>query len=181
MPLQLVKILVMLVALGLAAWVLMWMWYKRRSSADLTRRHLLSALTVYLFLVAFLTIVPMRWATTPGPALTLVPILPLITGFTQASSSTPQTVRFQLENLIGNILIFIPLGVLLPAAWPRFESFGRVAIAAASVSAFIELTQYVSHFFGSYRQADVNDVILNTLGGCLGLVIFKFASGRIQK
>jgi glycopeptide antibiotics resistance protein len=42
---------------------------------------------------------------------------------------------------------------------------------ALALSFGIELVQYLSRAWGSYRSADVNDVILNGVGACLGLVV----------
>ena len=48
---------------------------------------------------------------------------------------------------------------------------GKVALASLAFSAFIELGQLTGLFFvfrGSYRLCDVDDLMLNTLGGLLG-------------
>lgn len=68
-------------------------------------------------------------------------------------------------NIVGNIVATMPLGVLLPIALPRrVDSALRVALAAFLTSGLIELAQA---WLGR-RVADVDDLILNTLGGWLG-------------
>lgn len=42
-------------------------------------------------------------------------------------------------------------------------------LIAIGISSSIELAQYFTRMWGSNRSADINDVILNTLGACLGL------------
>ena len=69
-----------------------------------------------------------------------------------------------LVNVVGNLAAFMPLGFL----WPLFRrgrtSVWRVGWLAAAVSLLIETLQ-----LGSGRRiADVDDVLLNTLGGLLG-------------
>jgi glycopeptide antibiotics resistance protein len=46
-----------------------------------------------------------------------------------------------------------------------------VILIAIALSTGIEIVQYVSQAWGSYRLADINDVILNTLGACPGLAV----------
>jgi glycopeptide antibiotics resistance protein len=72
------------------------------------------------------------------------------------------------KNLGGNVAAFVPLGLLLPA-WNRaFRSTGLVTAFALAVSVLIELLQYLS----GQRIADVDDVLLNTLGGWIGYLAF---------
>jgi glycopeptide antibiotics resistance protein len=77
---------------------------------------------------------------------------------------------FCLYNAKGNVLLFVPLGILLPLVWRRLRFWRGVQIAIA-VSAGIELLQYFSRRWGSYRLADINDVVLNVFGALLGLAI----------
>ncbi len=68
-------------------------------------------------------------------------------------------------NTLGNVLATMPLGILLPIILPsRVVSALRVALAAFLTSVVIEVAQY---WLGR-RVADVDDVILNTLGGWFG-------------
>lgn len=72
------------------------------------------------------------------------------------------------DNLFGNILAFMPLGMLIPLAFPGMERFFEILLHSFWLSLCIELFQLVSHF-GAF---DVDDILLNTLGGVLGFVIF---------
>ena len=67
-------------------------------------------------------------------------------------------------NILGNILLFAPVGFLgvLASRWPWW----RVVVLSAAASIAIETIQY---FVG--RSADVDDFILNTLGAILGAAI----------
>jgi hypothetical protein len=67
-------------------------------------------------------------------------------------------------NLAGNVLMYVPMGLLAPSAlrW----GVGRVTAAAFTLSATIECTQRALG-----RSSDVDDVILNTLGALVGAVI----------
>src|SRR5262245_10662828 len=67
-------------------------------------------------------------------------------------------------NFLGNIVAFMPIGLIPPLARPRRTTAWQVALFSLSLSAMIEVGQYCS----GRRVADVDDLILNTLGGLLG-------------
>ncbi|MFC4735698.1 VanZ family protein [Bacillus daqingensis] len=73
----------------------------------------------------------------------------------------------------GNVLLFLPFGLLFPALLNRGKllrkvGFIKTAAAAAVLSTFIETVQYLF----TYRVANVDDVILNTVGGAVGYVVY---------
>jgi glycopeptide antibiotics resistance protein len=73
--------------------------------------------------------------------------------------------RLVLENLLGNIVLFIPLGIYLSLLFRRrFISL----LLTATLSAAAELIQL--HF--ALGSCDVDDIILNTLGGALGIALY---------
>lgn len=67
----------------------------------------------------------------------------------------------------ANILMFVPVGFILPVAFVNTRKFYKTTFCMAGFSFFIEFCQY---FIG--RSADIDDFILNTLGGMLGYFIF---------
>jgi len=86
---------------------------------------------------------------------------------------------FSYRQMIGNVLAFVPLGILLPLMLNRpWRSFLIVLVSAMSLSAAIELGQLtVSLTLGyGYRAADIDDVILNTIGALLGYAGLAFVS-----
>jgi glycopeptide antibiotics resistance protein len=79
-------------------------------------------------------------------------------------------------SFVLNVIMFLPLGVLLPLLRPALDSVRRLALAAVSASLTIEVTQFVLGIVvGSRRTVDVNDLIANTAGALLGLVILRLA------
>lgn len=72
-------------------------------------------------------------------------------------------------QVVLNILMLMPFGMYL--RYVCGLDLGRVALVSLAFSAFIELGQLTGLFFmfrGSYRLCDVDDLMLNTLGGLLG-------------
>ena len=58
-----------------------------------------------------------------------------------------------------NVLLFLPLGVLVPHRSPRWSSFSGTAFTSFGFSLLIELSQLLNN-----RRTDVDDLILDTLG-----------------
>ena len=150
--------------------------YRLRTSAQrpsVGRELLLLAFIVYLCGLAAATLNPndrarMRTPTMPG--LELRPKLATLTCSAPKLTIGSSARFFCMYNAKGNVLLFFPLGVLLPLLWRRLR-FWNVILIAIAVSVSIETLQYVSRVWGSYRLADINDVILNTLGACIGLAL----------
>ena len=76
-----------------------------------------------------------------------------------------------LINLVGNVVCFLPFGFLLPtiSRKPIFKNIITVTIWAMLLSFGIETAQLLTKV-GAF---DVDDIFLNTLGGCLGYIIFR--------
>ena len=72
-----------------------------------------------------------------------------------------------------NILLFIPLGFILPLLWKEFRSWKAMGITGFLVSLGIELAQLLN-----YRISDVDDLIMNTLGALLGYALLTLLSRR---
>ncbi len=71
--------------------------------------------------------------------------------------------------LIGNIVLFLPLGFLLPMVYRGLsKAIVKVVIIGMFVSIFIEVNQFVF----TYRVANIDDVILNTVGTFLGMLTY---------
>lgn len=71
-------------------------------------------------------------------------------------------------NLFGNIMMFIPMGFILIAAF-NIRKLEYVILWTLGLSVFIELIQYVFEI----GLADIDDMILNMTGAALGYFLFK--------
>ena len=81
--------------------------------------------------------------------------------------------RFQ---YIANIMLFIPLGFLLPMLWRKFENKYTTLISGLLLSIFIEVSQLFC-----YRATDIDDLIMNTAGTILGYFLFMWVKRIIPK
>ncbi|MED4254024.1 VanZ family protein [Priestia megaterium] len=74
-----------------------------------------------------------------------------------------------IKNNIGNIILFMPFGFLLPFKFRSINSILKACLVGMLFSATIECVQ----LFMSSRWTDVDDVILNTIGTGIGYNVFK--------
>ena len=136
------------------------------------RELLLLTFVVYLAGLATATLIPNHNSRSAAQAAMGIDLRPNLASLTCSSASLPMgsTARaFCLHNARGNAMLFFPLGILMPLISRRLRFWRGIEIAIA-VSVSIELVQYISMAW-SNRNADVNDVVLNVLGACLGLAI----------
>lgn len=157
-PELIVYILVSLAALGLFAVLLRfrrdlfsgsWLW--------------LVLLALYLGLMYGVTGLPSVQYVTWDPTVNLIPF-----------SDFRDNRFFFLSGM--NVLMTVPLGVLLPLVWGRYQTFRRTLSAGFCTSLMIEILQLFC-----FRATDVDDLIFNTLGTCLGYFLGKAVFGRLWK
>ena len=73
-----------------------------------------------------------------------------------------------LINIIGNVAMFIPVGLIWPFCFRKLDTLGKTVLAGAGFSLFIEITQLP--FYD--RCSDIDDLLLNTAGILLGAMIW---------
>ena len=74
-----------------------------------------------------------------------------------------------LVNLAGNVLAFMPFAFMLPIVSPKARGFFRTVFLTFLLSLCIECVQLVTRV-GSF---DVDDLVLNTLGGAIGFIAYR--------
>ena len=77
-------------------------------------------------------------------------------------------------NLAGNVLLFIPIGFLLPKIWQKQRNFFRFFFTCFLSIVLVELTQLFA-LLGSF---DVDDIILNLGGMSLGFIFFHITKKK---
>lgn len=110
-------------------------------------------LSLYFSAVYYVTGLPTVLFTTFDPEFYLLPLIGIL---------------FDLRNSFLNIILFLPLGFLVPLFSERFRSLRAVLILGLTCSLFIEVAQMFT-----YRLSDVNDLITNTLGAVLGYRLIR--------
>ena len=90
-----------------------------------------------------------------------------------ATWGVPVEAAYAMFEFAANIALFVPLGVLLAVGWRRMPAWAIVAVGCAA-STIIELVQLAI----PSRYSTLSDVIANTLGTAVGLVIVRAGDRR---
>jgi glycopeptide antibiotics resistance protein len=72
-------------------------------------------------------------------------------------------------NLFGNVAAFIPLGWLAPLVFTNIQSYRQIFLRFVVAVLIIEMVQWVFKV-GSF---DVDDIMLNVLGGMIGYAMLR--------
>ena len=150
---------------------------RETSEWDIRAELIFLALVFYLVIVAAATIVPLQKDAVSGTGgVSLIPGTTTI-GCYRRMTGTPVELVICNMQLVGNILLFAPLGLLLPLVSRRFASFRAVLVVAAPTSMSIEAIQYLQKSLGAMRSVDIDDVILNVVGALLGYLLIRQMMG----
>lgn len=77
------------------------------------------------------------------------------------------------HNNINNIIVFIPFG-FLGLLYPALKSYLKLVGVFIPGILLLEFLQWYSHL----GMADIDDVLLNTLGMSIGFILFKIHEDR---
>jgi len=80
-------------------------------------------------------------------------------------------------NILGNVLAFAPFGFLLPQLNTKYRKFFYIAFLSLLFSLSVELTQMLLKV-GIF---DVDDILLNTIGGMLGYLFYAICNFYIRR
>lgn len=79
-------------------------------------------------------------------------------------------------NLVGNVVVFIPLGFFITKI-SRKKSFFSTMFKSLAFILLIEFSQLI----GTVGEFDVDDIILNIIGAFIGYIIFALFNGTKNK
>lgn len=78
------------------------------------------------------------------------------------------------KNTILNIILFMPLGFLVPAIWKNYRSVKTMFFMGLALSVSIEVVQIFT-----FRLTDIDDLITNTAGAVIGYYIARRCSFKL--
>ncbi|MFH0070506.1 VanZ family protein, partial [Peribacillus sp. NPDC056705] len=78
-----------------------------------------------------------------------------------------------LKQVVGNIILFLPMGFVLPRIFTNIQTIKKVIFIGFLASLSIELVQALAGLWigYNYRAADIDDLIFNVLGTVIGFLI----------
>lgn len=154
----------------------LWLLYRAlgktwRKPHSLRREIAVHSMFVYLLCVVKLTFTPLNFNLFhTNRVISLVPVVESVRMLQNVNLST------SLYNLVGNLVMLMPLGFLLAYIYPRARSVRSIALYSFAMSLSIESLQYLS----ATRIFDIDDIILNTLGGVIGYLFFNLAGRKLH-
>lgn len=161
--------------------------YRKYGSINKFRTLILYSFVLYLLTMYFLVILPLPDPNTVhntyAQMLNLVPFT-FVFDFLKESPfeiSKPATWILSVKDPTFyvpafNVLMLMPFGMYLRYYFKC--SFKKTLLLTALLSLFFELTQLSGLYFlypGPYRLADIDDIIQNTTGGCIGYALGALA------
>ena len=127
----------------------------------MTRRYVLAAILAgYL---AFLFDIALFQFPSTNPQANWVPFRTMINDWRQGGQEF-------VVNFVGNVVAFVPIGLLPTLIRIRRTTVRQMALLSLSISLTIEVGQYIS----GRRVPDVDDLILNTVGGVVGALASRW-------
>ena len=132
---------------------------------------------LYAVAVVMITVAPMR---DTADKLTRVNVVPLASVAACINTADGLAIpRRCIGNVLGNVLLFVPFGVLFTAITRRYESPVFLVITATLLSISIEAIQYAERIVPIGRTVDIDDVLWNTLGAYVGFAILRMWRERV--
>jgi glycopeptide antibiotics resistance protein len=80
-----------------------------------------------------------------------------------------------LREMIDNVIVFVPFGLLLSANFKRVAFWQKLA-TVFTFSLAVEIIQFIL----AIGITDTTDVILNTLGGLIGLTLYDLSKKQVD-
>lgn len=77
--------------------------------------------------------------------------------------------KLDFDEIFSNIIAFLPIGVYVSMLKPEWD-FPKKLLPAFGISLFYEVMQFVF----AIGASDITDLINNTLGGLIGILVFAF-------
>lgn len=136
--------------------LLLYFMYLKKSGKQQNSYHNVIAFVFCYYIIGILTMTGISSFKEFVPRIVLIPFVDMIRGPV---------------DTILNVILFFPMGMFLPLLYKKYNCIGRIALTSFLLSLSIELIQ----MFGM-GATDINDLITNVIGACLGYFVYKMFS-----
>lgn len=141
--------------------VFLYFWYLGKTGKKQTIHHIVTAGIFCYYLTGILTMTGIGKLKPFAPRFQFIPFVDMIRGPV---------------DTILNVILFFPLGFFLPLLYKKYNRIGRIVFIGFLFSLAVELVQ----MFG-IGATDINDLITNTVGVCLGYVVYQLFFKTVRK
>jgi len=83
---------------------------------------------------------------------------------------------YAFENILGNIIMMMPIGFLLPLFFRHLRKWYQVGLIGGAMSLLIEVSQLFL-----WRGTDIDDVLLNVVGTLAGYIVWKLSGNKLDR
>ena len=77
--------------------------------------------------------------------------------------------RHAVVNLVGNVIMFVPLGFFTSRLWQQFRPLWRCVLLGGGIIVGVELAQYLNRV----GSCDFDDLLLNVVGISIGYGLYR--------
>lgn len=143
-------------------------YYLKNKPINKLREVFINLFFIYFLILVNLTIFKYGYLTLDFDIrlyINYIPFVETVKMFTNEFSD----IHIALYNVIGNILLFIPLGFCIPLFFNKKNKLSKVILYGFIASLTIEVLQ----IFTPFNTTDIDDIIFNTFGSILGFIIFN--------
>lgn len=77
-----------------------------------------------------------------------------------------------IKNIVINLILYVPLGFLIPILIKTNRDFSNLAMAIITFSVIFALVKII----GGFGVFNIDELILNTLGGIIGYIIYAIGA-----
>lgn len=132
--------------------------YLKKSGRKQSILHVAGVFLFCYYLFGILTVTGIGYTNTMSfrPRISLIPFLDMISG--------------PIDTIL-NVVLFVPFGFFLPLLYKKYHHIKPVVLTGFLFSLSIEIVQ----MFG-WGSSDINDLITNTVGTCLGYFAYYLLS-----
>lgn len=141
--------------------IIFYFWYLKKVEKKQTLLHIITIFVFCYYIIGVLTMTGIGKLNSFSPNMVLIPFLDMIKG--------------PIDSVL-NIVLFVPLGFLLPFLYKKYKHISSVALTGFLFSLSIEIVQ----MFGR-GATDINDLITNTMGAILGYAFYRLLSKLTQE
>lgn len=127
--------------------------------------YIIAAFYVFLMLDLFFRI---NIIASGGSVLRSYNLIPFKTILDYVSGNIYVSKSLVRDNILGNIIVFIPYGLYLQVLLKN-KSFSKSLLIVSVTSILIEIIQFIFNL----GAADIDDIILNVCGGVIGIIGYK--------
>jgi len=150
------------------------------SSFSFKREIILNVFFIYILCLINVTLFPLEISFDRDYLWISVNLIPLVGTIREIVKTTNDPnmpsymIGFWIKNIVGNVILLLPFGIMVPMLWSKFKSAVKTTLCAFCISLSIEVLQLLSCFVGNIGRAfDVDDILLNTIGAFIGYIIYK--------